>query len=268
MKGLVLSKNMTNPVYNEIGRGYSKYRRADQRFVDAVVRLLDLPEGSTVADIGAGTGNYSRALSDLGFSIIAVEPSAAMYDQSVPNGDVRWVMGSAENIPVRDDAVDGIIAIFSFHHFSDSMRSIEEMARICRGPILIYTFDPREIKKPWIVDYFPSVWGDSFEIFPPLEEVCDTIKGITNGKVTAHSFELPHDFDDFCLMAGWRRPRIYLDSEVRACMSGFALADQKDVEKGVLRLKDDLDRGRWDEEYGWLSSVDKFDCGYRFILSK
>ncbi len=261
---------MTNPVYNEIGKGYSKYRRADLRFVDAVVRLLDLPAGSTVADIGAGTGNYSRALGGRGLSVAAVEPSPVMCDQAVPDKNVRWVMGRAENIPLGDDAVDGIIAIFSLHHFDDSRRAVEETARVCRGPILIYTFDPREIERPWIADYFPSVWDSSYDIFPPIGEMCDTIRGITGGEVTAHGFDLSHDFSDFCLMAGWRRPNVYLDPEVRACMSGFALADQKEVEYGVLRLEDDLKSGRWEEKYGRgrLNSIDNYDCGYRFILSK
>jgi ubiquinone/menaquinone biosynthesis C-methylase UbiE len=259
---------MINPVYDEIGKVYSKYRRADLRFEDAVVRLLDLPKGSTVVDIGAGTGNYSRALSDLGFSVAAVEPSPVMYDQAMPDKNVRWIMSSAENLPIGDKAVDGIIAIFSLHHFDDQKRGIEEMARICRGPILIYTFDPRDMQKPWIADYFPSVWADSYNIFPPIEEMCDAIRGITGGEVTAHGFDLPHDFSDFCLMAGWRRPNVYLDSEVRACMSGFALADQGEVEKGISRLRDDLKTGKWEEKYGRLNSIDSYDCGYRFILSK
>lgn len=258
---------MINPVYDEIGKGYSKYRRADSRLVDTIVQLLNLPEGSTIADIGAGTGNYSRALSDRGFSIMSVEPSTAMYNQAVPDKGVKWIIGFAEEIPIKDNSVDGVIAIFSFHHFDNTNRAIEEMARICRGPILIYTFDPWQTERPWVAEYFPSIWDNSFEIFPPLEEVCDSIKSITNGKVTTHTFELPHDFGDHCLMAGWKRPHIYLDYEVRACMSGFALADPDDVADGVSRLRDDLECGRWEKKYGWLGSLDNFDAGYRFILS-
>ncbi|MBN1572263.1 MAG: class I SAM-dependent methyltransferase [Deltaproteobacteria bacterium] len=259
---------MINPVYDEIGKVYSKYRRADPRFVDAVVRLLDLPAGSIVADIGAGTGNYSRALGDCGLSVAAVEPSPVMCDQAAPHKNVRWIMGAAENIPINNNAVDGVIAIFSLHHFNDPGRGIEEMARVCRGPILLYTFDPREIERPWIGDYFPSIWDGSYNLFPSIEDTCNSIRGITNGEVTAHRFDLPQDFSDFCLMAGWRRPHIYLDSEVRACMSGFALADQEEVEDGILTLRGDLESGRWEEKYGRLNSIDSYDCGYRFILSK
>jgi 16S rRNA A1518/A1519 N6-dimethyltransferase RsmA/KsgA/DIM1 with predicted DNA glycosylase/AP lyase activity len=66
------------PVYDSIGQSYSKFRVPDPRIVDSVVNLLRLEPGSLVADIGAGTGNYSRAIADRGFFLYAVEPSSVM----------------------------------------------------------------------------------------------------------------------------------------------------------------------------------------------
>jgi hypothetical protein len=51
-------------------------------------------------------------------------------------------------------------------------------------------------------------------------------------------------------------------------MSGFALADPKVVEEGVLRLRDDLESGMWEKKYRHLHSLESLDTGYRFILSK
>ena len=52
------------PIYDSIGQSYSKFRLPDSRIVDSLVNLLQLEPGSLVADIGAGTGNYSRAIAE------------------------------------------------------------------------------------------------------------------------------------------------------------------------------------------------------------
>ena len=39
---------------------------ADPKIVDAIVELLGVPPGSAIADVGAGTGNYSCALARRG----------------------------------------------------------------------------------------------------------------------------------------------------------------------------------------------------------
>ena len=55
-----------------------------------------------------------------------------------------------------------------------------------------------------------------------------------------YPFRLPHDLWDNFAAAGWRRPEVYLDPDVRAGMSAFALAKPRAVEEGVGRLRRDL----------------------------
>ncbi|BAY22031.1 putative MerR-family transcriptional regulator [Calothrix sp. NIES-2100] len=64
------------PLYDSIGKQYTKTRVPDYRIVQKIIDLLDLPQGSIIADIGAGTGGYSQALANQGFSVYAVEPSS------------------------------------------------------------------------------------------------------------------------------------------------------------------------------------------------
>ncbi len=68
---------MIEPIYNEIGEHYSKYRRADPRLVEAIVDLLDIPKGSIVAEVGAGTGNYSRAGAFPKYDIVLASEAAS-----------------------------------------------------------------------------------------------------------------------------------------------------------------------------------------------
>jgi protein-L-isoaspartate O-methyltransferase len=71
--------------YDSIGRNYNQNRTADHRVLAAINELLELPLGSAIADVGAGTGNYSNALADLGYKLEAVEPAGEMRRQAIFN---------------------------------------------------------------------------------------------------------------------------------------------------------------------------------------
>ena len=255
-----------NPVYDQIGEGYTKHRCADRRIVKKLADLLGLSPPATIADIGAGTGNYSRAMADIGFAVEAVEPSDAMRRQATPHGSVHWVNGTAEQIPLVDSSVDAVMCMLASHHFSSTQSAIAEMARICRsGPIVWLTCDPREAPSPWFADYFPSIWEDAFDVFPPLGDIRNLFSEYANRHVEVIPWLVPADLDDCFMAAGWRRPEMYLDPDVRACMSGFALADAKVVHDGLSCLRDDLNTGRWQSVYRNILNQDTVDWGYRFL---
>jgi hypothetical protein len=51
-------------------------------------------------------------------------------------------------------------------------------------------------------------------------------------------------------------------------MSAFAVANQSKIEEGVRKLKQDLETGQWDKDFGYLKKQESFDVGYRFIVAK
>ncbi len=91
---------MNRAIYDEIGAGYVHGRCADQRLANALLNLLAVPPGSILAEIGAGTGNYSRAVADAGMNIVAVEPSIVMRGQAEEHSNVEFREGVAESIPL------------------------------------------------------------------------------------------------------------------------------------------------------------------------
>ncbi len=258
-----------NNSYNTIGQTYTDTRRPDSRIVEAILRLLALPRGSQIADIGAGTGNYSNALADHGSRVHAVEPSSVMRDQATPHPQVQWLSGVAEDLPLRDGQVDAVVSTLAIHHFSDLRRSLREMDRITgTGPLVLFTFDYSVIERPWQADYFPSLWKEMARPLPPLEEIAKWIGEDTRRLVGIVPFALPADLTDLFMLAPWRRPYLYLDAQVRAGISTFALADATDVEGGLDRLRTDLGNGQWDTKYGWLRERQEFDAGYRFLCAR
>lgn len=256
-------------IYNRIGKGYATHRCADPRIVKALAGQLDLSPPATIAEIGAGTGNYSRALADLGFDVWAVEPSATMRRQAVMHPSVRWIGGEAEELYLDDGSADAVACILAVHHFSSLPAAVKEMARICEsGPIVWLTFDPREAEIPWPEEYWPSIWKQAYSVFPPVAEVADQLASGSSRTVAVAPLPIPHDLEDLFMAAGWRRPELYLDAGVRAGMSGFALADSDQVERGLERLRSDLESGQWEASYGDLLLEETVDWGYRFLKAR
>ena len=132
---------------------------------------MRLPPGARLADIGAGTGNYTNALAETGFQVSAIEPSAAMRAQATAHTNAVWFEGAAEALPLPDNSMDGIVSTLAIHHFTSVPRAAAEMHRVCpKGPIVIFTIDPRVGENLWFYDYFPAFYQRDLEAFPPIDE--------------------------------------------------------------------------------------------------
>lgn len=115
---------------------YVKYRPS---YTEETMRFIQheasLATDSLVADIGAGTGIFSRLLVDRGVQVVAVEPNAAMREAaerelgSSPN--YRSVAGTAEETGLDDHAVHAVTCAQAFHWF-DQPRAQLEFRRILK----------------------------------------------------------------------------------------------------------------------------------------
>jgi SAM-dependent methyltransferase len=186
--------------------------------------------------------------------------------QATPHDTVHWMGGTAELLPLSDNSVDAVLCILSSHHFSSLSSAITEMARICKsGPIVWFTFDPREADTPWLAAYFPTIWANTFSTFLPVADLCALFREHAGRHVEVIPWFVPYDLQDCFMAAGWRRPEIYFDSTVRSSMSAFAMADSEVVNQGLYRLQNDLESGNWKSTYARLLSQETIDWGYRFL---
>lgn len=257
---------MDRPVYDAIGRSYGATRKADARIVAELVRLVACEAGATVCDVGAGSGNYTNALADAGYRMLAVEPSATMRGQAHPHARVTWFEGRAEALPLADAASDAVVCTLAAHHFSDLEAALREMDRVCPdGPIVFFTADPRRGEAHWFSKYFPEICKRDFTIFPALEDFAAMVRTATGRKTDTIGFPLPADLADQCMEAHWSRPEKYLDPSIRANTSGFALADPARVEAGLAALARDLASGDWDREFGRFRTKARHDAGFCFL---
>lgn len=256
-------------LYNSIGQNYNATRKPDPRIVRRLLELLDLPAGSTIADVGAGTGNYSRAIADAGYEVVAIEPSEVMRNQARPHSRVSWLAGSAEQIPLGDRTVDGVIVMLALHHFSDLNRGLKEIDRISKnGKMVLFAFEPAKIPDFWLTDYFPYFIRDTLTTIPSTREIAKAIAQISQKEVEIIPFLLPTNLSDLFAASGWCKPELYLNKQVRQGISSFAKMPVNELEAGLYRLQADLNRNIWQEKYGFLRIQKEYDAGYRIIVTK
>jgi ubiquinone/menaquinone biosynthesis C-methylase UbiE len=256
----------TYPRYDTIGLKYNTYRNADIRIVTILKELLGLPDGSTIVDIGAGTGNYTNALASMGYKLKAIEPSAVMREQIIPHPNVEWFAGSAESIPLPDASVNGLISTLAVHHFPDLYNAAAEMWRVCgSGPMVLFTIDPRRGEPFWFREYFSGIYERFFDAFIPVEKLISVFTEKYDTIASIHNFPLPHDLSDLNMHAGWNKPEIYLDPAIRRGMSGFAMSGHSEVQDGLKLLRRDLKTGEWVKRNGRFKTKNSCDLGFIFV---
>ncbi len=244
--------------YDGIGAGYARTRREDPRFRGLVRAALG--DARTVVNVGAGSGSYEPR----DRHVIAIEPSDVMAAQR-PTDLAPAIRASADQVPLRDGAVDAAMAILTVHHWdSGQERGVRELRRVSRGPVVIVTYDPVISGEMWLMrDYLVEVAELDKRIFPAPDRLVQWLGG--EGTVTP--VPIPADTPDWNLGSFWAHPERVLDPAARQATSGFARMSPSVVERVVNAVSDDLRTGRWDARNGHLRNLAEFDAGLRLVVS-
>ncbi|RQO30921.1 class I SAM-dependent methyltransferase [Taibaiella sp. KBW10] len=128
-------QDSTNRFSNRVS-DYKKYR---PHYPKEIVLFLQAQYGlspqKTIADIGAGTGISSLLFLELDYTVIAVEPNAAM--RAAASADLKEYSkfsaldGTAEHTLLPDHSVDAVVAAQAFHWF-DKVPVRKEFQRILK----------------------------------------------------------------------------------------------------------------------------------------
>jgi len=133
---------------------YVRYRPGyPAELVAAVIGAAENTASPTIADIGSGTGIFSRLLLDAGARVFGVEPNAAMRAaaeqglQAFPG--FTSIDGSAEATGLGDASVDLVTAAQAFHWFNNR-RARREFVRILKpGGRLALAWNRRRVEEPF-----------------------------------------------------------------------------------------------------------------------
>lgn len=103
--------------------------------IELLKRKAGLGTAAKVADLGSGTGIFSKLLLEAGAEVFAVEPNAEMRAaaESMLGGCVSFhsVGASSEATTLGDHSIDLIVAAQAFHWF-DRQRARAEFSRILK----------------------------------------------------------------------------------------------------------------------------------------
>jgi len=130
-----------------------------------LARTMRLHSGTTLLELGAGTGKLTAQLVPLRTRLVAIEPVDAMRTRlatavptAVPLG------GTAEALPLGDATVDAAVAAQAFHWF-DHDAALVELARVLRpGGRLALAWNVRDRSVDWsrrLTEIVDRVAGDA-----------------------------------------------------------------------------------------------------------
>ena len=97
-------------------------------------RLVALTGNDTVIDVGCGPGAAVRHAANVGANVIGVDPApvmlrvARLLTRRSPH--VRYLRGTAEELPVPDASATAVWSIAAVHHWPDLDAGLHEVTRV------------------------------------------------------------------------------------------------------------------------------------------
>jgi ubiquinone/menaquinone biosynthesis C-methylase UbiE len=117
--------------------------------IQLLLRYILVKDSDIILDVGGNTGKITEGYARNCKEVVVLEPKQKVADYGrIHRPHIRFVQGEAENIPFPQEYFDKIIASFSFHHFPNQDRSLEEMKRVLKlnGMLVIVESDPATSK--------------------------------------------------------------------------------------------------------------------------
>ncbi len=181
---------------------YTRYRPGyPGEIIEYFQAILGLSTDSQVADIGSGTGIFTRLLLGTFLKVYGVEPNGAMREEAERlladfPGFVS-ISGSSEQTGLGDASVDFLTVAQAFHWF-DQVKTKEEFRRVVKPQAHVaLIWNKRSNNSAFLKSYESIVRSN----IPEYEEVnhhrCteEVIADFFDGKVQKKVFSYSQDFD-------------------------------------------------------------------------
>lgn len=156
------SINYNSTLHSTYERGRTLAADTVAQWMDTISEYVSKSKGLRILDIGSGTGRFSLPLAEwFEASVIGMEPSEAMRRKAKTTcraGQISYIGGKVEYIPLVDRCVDVIFASMVIHHFDDIEKACQEIARTLRphGHVFIRNSFKNRLDSVRYYDFFPS----------------------------------------------------------------------------------------------------------------
>ena len=108
----------------------------DRTKLERMAQHLDIQPGSTVLDVGTGTGVFLPfLLSRIGENgrLVAIDCAEEMLKRARAkgfDGNIDYLQADITNVPLADEVFDVVVCYSSLPHFQDKPRALAEMNRV------------------------------------------------------------------------------------------------------------------------------------------
>lgn len=167
--------------FTNLADNYTKYRPSyNKEIVNLVLSSVEKNVSAIkAADIGAGTGIFTKSLIDGGIKDpVAVEPNVAMRNAGVKFLDHRidFLDGSAENTGLRSNHFD-LVTMASSFHWANTSDAINEFNRIlCLGGVFSALWNPRLTERSVIESEVQDLLSKKYKV---SSRVSSGLSGVT-----------------------------------------------------------------------------------------
>lgn len=105
-----------------------------QKKAEYLVDLISsfLSKDTKIMDLGCGSGEVSKKLLDLGYSVVSVD----VVDKVKVDG-VKVIVYNGEKLPFGDKEFDKVLLITVLHHVDKYKELLQEVARVSREVIIV-----------------------------------------------------------------------------------------------------------------------------------
>lgn len=223
------------PDYDQLTDVYSRHRQCHDGVLRELRDCADRATNTRVLEVGAGTGNYCRALRELtDCTCSAIDPSPAMLKVAQErNPELNAAVGTAEQIPFEALTFGLVFCVDVMHHLPDSAAFLREAHRVLStaGTLCIVTDSEEIIRTRFpLAEYFPETVDPELSRYPSinsLERAASTIGFRSWTETLVSSSTALKSADAY---------------EAKA-FSALHLISDSAFERGLKRLKEDLRRG-------------------------
>ncbi len=231
------------PDYGRIAEYYDRVRTNDAdylRFWTArLIKFGEITGESRVLDVGCGTGRFTLTMEEMtGANVSGLDASVDMLKRAKEkSGRVKWVRGSAEDLPFEKEFFDTITITMALHQFEDKKKAIAEASRVLKtgGQLVVLTTSHGRIRNSYFA-LFPGVAAIDLKRFPAIPEIKRWMResGMrAEFHIVRRKREIPVD-----TVIDWMRKRF---------ISTLELLDDKEFERGLAIFEKQMR-----EKYGRL----------------
>lgn len=148
--------------FTDVVEAYTKFRPGyPGEIVEILIKNYLIGKNCILADVGSGTGIFSKLFVETGFFVYGVEPNEMMRKQSenefAYSDCFKAIDGTAEETSLDSESIDVIMAAQSFHWF-ETKKALKEFSRILKpdGHIVI-VWNERNSKENSFMDKYEKL---------------------------------------------------------------------------------------------------------------